>query len=197
MSVLLFTQKSDGIITEPMLEDEEKLKQFEKVLEKFSRFIKGYIQQFNPQNNGIDPEDISQEVKIKIWKLLNSEKKIKNYSSYIKKIINSSVIDQIRISRREEGIISKEKQKRISDQKSLYVKENWYEENFKEMIGQAVDSLRESRRKAVRLFLLNMSIQEIAAFLNWSNDKTRNLVYRGLNDLKKKLKAMGINYENK
>lgn len=178
-----------------MIPDEEKLKEFEQVLERFSHFIKGSIQKFHPQKNGIDPDDIHQEVKIKIWKLLEDEKKIKNYSSYIKKIINSAVIDQIRISRREEEII--QQQKCISERKSLYTKGNDPNEDLKERIGQAVDSLMESRRKAVRLFLLNLSITEIASFFGWSYHKTRNLVYRGLSDIKKKLKEMDIEYEDK
>ncbi|MFW6131169.1 MAG: hypothetical protein ACOC5F_01045, partial [Candidatus Aminicenantaceae bacterium] len=60
-----------------------------------------------------------------------------------------------------------------------------------------VNSLIESRRKVVKLFLLNMTIDEISTFLNWSKDKTRNLLYRGLSDLKKILKKEGIEYENK
>ncbi len=65
------------------------------------------------------------------------------------------------------------------------------------MIAQALDSILESRRKVVKLFLLNMTIDEIAALFDWSKDKTRNLLYRGLNDLKKILKEKGIEYENR
>ena len=54
----------------------------------------------------------------------------------------------------------------------------------------------ESRRRVVRLFLLNMTLEEIAIFLNWSEAKTRNLLYRGLDDLKRMLKEKGIEYED-
>jgi len=60
-----------------------------------------------------------------------------------------------------------------------------------------MQSLIESRRRAVKLFLLNMTIEEIAIYLQWSKDKTRNLLYRGLSDLKKTLKEKGIELENK
>lgn len=176
--------------------DEEKLITLEAVLERFSRFIQAHIQKYNPQKNGIDPDDIFQEIKIKIWKILRNEKKIKNYSSYIKKIVNSSVIDQLRKSRREEGILFHEKLKEISDHKSFYIMDRAHNRGLKEIIGESVDSLIESRRKVVRLYLLNMTIEEIATLLNWSKDKTRNLLYRGLADLKKKLKENGIEYEN-
>jgi RNA polymerase sigma-70 factor (ECF subfamily) len=170
--------------------------EFENLVEKYSRFIESQILRFNPQKNGIDPDDIFQEVKIKLWNVLLDEKKIFSYSSYIKKIVNSCVIDQIRKSRREEGVISNEKRKRISDRRSFYRKHNSSENDLKKMIGEAVESLMNSRRRVVKLYLLNMTLDEIATFLHWSEAKTRNLLYRGLEDIKKKLKEKGIEYED-
>jgi RNA polymerase sigma-70 factor (ECF subfamily) len=180
-----------------MNRDEEKIKEFEVIIRRFSRFVKANIQKFNVQKNGIDPDDILQEVKIKIWKILEDEKKIKNYASYIRKIVDSSIIDQLRRSKREKGIFIQEKHKLVSEQKSNYLINISNDTNAKEIIGQAVDSLMESRRKAVKMFLLNMTIDEIAIYFKWTRDKTRNLLYRGLSDLKKMLREKGIEYENK
>jgi RNA polymerase sigma-70 factor (ECF subfamily) len=176
--------------------EKERAQEFEKLVEKYSRFIESQILQFNPQKNGIDPDDIFQEVKIKLWNVLIDEKKIYSLSSYIKKIVNSCVIDQIRKSKREQGVISNEKRKKISDRRSYHKKHNSSEIELKNMVGEAVESLMESRRRVVRLFLLNMTLEEIAIFLNWSEAKTRNLLYRGLDDLKKMLKTKGIEYED-
>lgn len=180
-----------------MNRDEEKIKEFEVIIRRFSRFVKANIQKFNVQKNGIDPDDILQEVKIKIWKILEDEKRIKNYASYIRKIVDSSIIDQLRRSKREKGIFIQEKHKLVSEQKSNYLINISNDTNAKEIIGQAVDSLMESRRKAVKMFLLNMTIDEIAIYFKWTRDKTRNLLYRGLSDLKKMLREKGIEYENK
>ncbi|TET69718.1 MAG: RNA polymerase sigma factor [Candidatus Aminicenantes bacterium] len=180
-----------------MSNNENKIKEFESILNKFSRFVKINIQKFDVQKNGIDPEDISQEVKIKIWKILEDEKKIKNFASYIRKIINSSVIDTFRKLKREKGIYIHEKHKWISEQKSNYQNNILLNDSTKKIIDGAMESLIESRRRAVKLFLLNMTIEEIAIYLQWSKDKTRNLLYRGLSDLKKTLKEKGIELENK
>ena len=177
--------------------DEKKIREFEAILNKFSRFVKINIQKFNVQKKGIDPDDILQEVKIKIWKIFEDEKKINNFTSYIRKIVDSSVIDKLRKLKREKGIYIYEKHKWISEQKSNYLHEIYYDDSIKEIVSNAVELLIESRRKAVKLFLLNMTIEEIAAFLKWSKDKTRNLLYRGLSDLKKILKEKGIELENK
>ncbi len=172
-------------------------KEFEEVINRFSVYIKILIQRYDLQKNGIDPDDILQEVKIKIWKVIDDEKNIKNLASYIRKIVDSSVIDLLRKLKREERILIYEGQKVVSELKRHYRTEIKLDKNIKKMIAQALDSILESRRKVVKLFLLNMTIDEIAALFDWSKDKTRNLLYRGLNDLKKILKEKGIEYENK
>jgi RNA polymerase sigma-70 factor (ECF subfamily) len=175
----------------------DKIKEFDVVINKFTRFIKGNIQRFNLPKEGIDPDDVFQEVRIKIWKLLNDEKKIISYSSYIKKIVDSSVIDHIRKMRRERGLLLKQKHKTISEWKSAYEIETNFDRNLQKVVSETVDSLLESRRKVVKLYLLNLTIEEIATYFCWSRDKTRNLLYRGLSDLKKALKEKGIEYEIK
>ena len=183
---------------EVMKRDREKAKfsEFENILERFASFIRIHIQKYGPQNLGIDPDDVLQEVKIKIWNVLNNEKKIHNYASYIRKIVDSSVIDYIRRLRREDHILLSEMQKKIEERKSTYSKGQLQKDNLKEILEKSVDSLIESRQKVVKLYLLNMTLDEIAEFFNWSRNKTRNLLYRGLHDLKRKLEEKGIEYED-
>lgn len=173
------------------------LDRFTVIINRFSSFIKKNIYKFNPQQNGIDPEDIFQEVRIRIWRILKSEKKIDNLTSYIMKIVNSTVIDQIRKSRRQGEIILAEKQKNISEKRKTYtISSSPNERLLKDIIGLAVENLRDSRKKVVKLYLLNLTIAEIAALFGWSIHKTRNLLYRGLNDIKKELKDQGVDYED-
>lgn len=176
--------------------DEKKENELHEILKRFSSLIRIHIIKFNPQRFGLDPDDITQEIRIRIWRLLQHEKNIEYYPSYIKKIVNSSVIDLLRKRKRDDGILSKEKQMRISEIKKNYPPAYSPEEEFRDTVAQAVDSLIESRRKVVRLHLLDMTIDEISSFYNWSSNKTRNLLYRGLSDLKRLLKTRGIEYEN-
>jgi RNA polymerase sigma factor (sigma-70 family) len=177
--------------------NKDKDDEFKALLNRFAVLIKIQINKFNPQKFGLDPEDVSQEIKIKIWKILHDEKEIKNYPSYIRKIINSSVIDLLRKWKREENIFIYEQQRKVSETKKDYSTELSKEDSLRETIGEAIKLLIESRRKVVKLFLLGMTIEEISAYFNWSKDKTRNLLYRGLADLKKILKKNDIDYEDK
>lgn len=181
-----------------MIWDPIKERELEDILARFSGYIRANIIRFDLPRYGLDFDDILQEVKIKIWKMLHDEKNIHCYSSYIKKIVENSVIDQFRKLKREEGIYLHEINKRISEQGDHYNPELFYGEmDLKDVIGKAVDELIESRRKVVRLYLLNMSLEEISIYFNWTQNKTRNLLYRGLSDLKIILKKKNIRYEHK
>jgi len=177
--------------------EKKKEDEFKVLINNFANLIRIHINKFNLPKFGLDPEDIAQEIKIKIWGILRSEKEIGNYPSYIKKIVHSSVIDVLRKRKRDEGIYSYVKQNKISETRKDYAAELQNEEYYKEIIAAAVDSLIESRRRAVKLFLLGMTIEEISTFYSWSQHRTRNLLYRGLADLKKMLKKKEIDYENK
>jgi RNA polymerase sigma factor (sigma-70 family) len=175
----------------------QKEQELASLLDRFSGFMRSHIQKYRVQYRGLDIDDILQETHIKLWKLLQSEKKITNYTSYIRKIVDTSVMDFLRKFKRDEGIYIHEKSRRISETNFGYDTDYLYEQSdLKDLVGKAVESLIESRRKVVKLYLLNLSIEEIALYFHWSTHKTRNLLYRGLLDLKKILKEKNIDYEH-
>lgn len=176
--------------------EEKREEEFKAILDRFSGMIRIHINKFNPQRFGLDPEDLSQDIRIKIWRILKNEKEIRNLTSYLRKVVNSSVIDRLRKWKREESALFAEKQRKISETRRDYSAGFPEEEVLKEGIAKAVDSLIDSRRKVVRLYLLDMSIEEISSFYNWTQDRTRNLLYRGLTDLKNILKKKDIEYED-
>jgi len=170
-------------------------KELTEIIDRFSLFIRTHIQSFRVAKLGVDAEDIAQEVRIKLWKIIRSEKKIHNPSSYIRKVVDTSVIDHVRKFKRDEGILLNEKAKRIAETVNSYVSSpNLDGVDPREIIGQAVERLLDSRRTVVRLYLMNMSIEEIAKTCHWSPNRTRNLLYRGLADLKKILKGTESNH---
>ncbi len=171
-------------------------KDLEALLARFTNFIRAHIQKFEVQRFGIDPDDIAQEVRIKIWKLIKNEKNIVNYASYIKKIVDTVVIDQLRLLRKDEQLYRMEKQKQVAEQMNGYRPQVLRNARMKEAVGKAVESLIESRRNVVKLYLFELSIEEISRFYGWSLHKTRNLLYRGLADLKRALKEVDIENGN-
>ncbi len=169
--------------------DANRDKELATLLEEFSLFIKAHIRKFRVAHFGVDVEDIAQDVKIKLWKILRDEKKISNYPSYIKKVVDSSVIDHLRKCKREENIVQHEKAKTIAEGSYLYSLETGADPgDMRAALAQALDRLIESRRAVVQLYMMNFNIEEISEHFRWSQHKTRNLLYRGLADLRRILK---------
>ncbi len=178
-----------------MLSRQKKEREFQKILNDFSAFIRSLVLRYRLDRLGLDADDLIQEVRLRLWKIIDDEKNIHNPASYIKKVVESAVIDQIRKIRREEELVISEKQKLISE---LEPRSSHYADppgSIKEYLLKAADNLMESRKMVVKLYLLNMSLPEISAYLNYSSAKTRNLLYRGLADLKAILKEMGFKHE--
>jgi RNA polymerase sigma-70 factor (ECF subfamily) len=164
--------------------------EFNAVITSQAQFINFQVLTFNLPKHGLDPEDVIQDIKIRIWKLICKEKIIKYHRPYIRKIIYSSIIDHIRKHRREEDLYRLEAHRHISELESSYNKESLRTIAMAEIVGKAVELLIETRRQVVKLYLLNLNIREIADYLGMSQDKIRNLLYRGLADLRKLIKNM-------
>ncbi len=177
--------------------DSNKERELERIFTLFSGFMRARAYKHQVGRLGVDVEDIIQETRIKIWKLLSNETKINHYASYIKKIVDTSVIDYFRKFKREEGIYFYEKNRRIGENVSTFEADHLYGGmDLKDIVGKAVDGLIPSRRLVVRLYLLNMTVEEIALHFQWTVSKTKNLLYRGLTDLRRILKEKSIDYEH-
>jgi RNA polymerase sigma factor (sigma-70 family) len=64
-----------------------------------------------------------------------------------------------------------------------------------ESIEQEISALAPDRCMVVRLHLAGYSRDEICHLLGWSEPRTRHLIYRGLADLRERLRARGIGPE--
>ncbi len=66
-----------------------------------------------------------------------------------------------------------------------------------ELAGQverSIQTIQPSRRPVVRMHLMGHTREEIAELLGWSESKTRNLLYRGMADLRERLLAEGVRW---
>ena len=66
------------------------------------------------------------------------------------------------------------------------------EDEVARAVHRAISLLAESRRAVVRMHLAGYDRDEIAELLGWSEAKTRNLLYRGLADLRQVLESWGM-----
>jgi RNA polymerase sigma-70 factor (ECF subfamily) len=147
---------------------------------------------------GSDVEDLIQEVRLRLWKALESGEKILSApASYIHRTAVSAALDVLRRRRAR-----RETPARLSRPSGLAMlgespgADSRLEAiELQESIGRAVEMLIPARRSVVRMYLAGYDREEIADLLGWTEPKTRNLLYRGLGDLREKLTEMGIGPE--
>jgi RNA polymerase sigma factor (sigma-70 family) len=150
-----------------------------------------------------DVDEVMQEVRIRIWKASGggdapSEQFLQSPTSYVYKTAVSAAIDVIRRQRSERvrNTISLEGEGDTPVLNTAPTAQETLEgAELAEQVARAVESIPASRRPAVRMYLAGYTREDIAELMGWSEAKTRNLVYRGLDDLRRALTAMGIGRE--
>ena len=148
-----------------------------------------------------DVDEVMQEVRIRIWKASGgtdapSEQFLQSPTSYVYRTAVSAAIDLIRRQRSERArqTISLEGDAPVLDTAPTAQRDLEGAE-LAQQVARAVDTIPESRRPAVRMYLAGYSREDIAELMGWTEAKTRNLVYRGLDDLRNRLTDMGIDRE--
>lgn len=173
--------------------------QAEEIITKFAKLIKKVIIETSPRIEPEEMEDIEQEILIKIWQeFKKSEKKIRQPFSYIWRVAYTTTSRMMqKYSKQRNVTVSPEE----AEGEIAHMQENNPVENefsrvqLMGILETSIDSLVASRGRVLKLYLMGMKSEEIAEFLGWTDNKVRNLLYRGIQDLKEKLGSCGINYK--
>lgn len=177
----------------------EKIEAIDKAIHEYSFLIRAAIRKTSPQIDESQMDDIEQEVKIKIWKeILKSEKKILNLGSYIWKVTYTTtcrIMKTVSTERKMAWSQSGESQhhaEEASQDQDPSPSHRLEKKEIMEIIRDTIDSLIESRRAVLKLYLMGMDQMEISEFFGWSEDKVRNLISRGLADLRNAIRERGL-----
>jgi RNA polymerase sigma factor (sigma-70 family) len=178
--------------------------QFNTIIEEYGRFLRRTIIQLCPKDMGLQFNDIEQEARLKLWRALESEREIRDPASYLYRIAMTVILDAVRRikARREEQLRLVEDEDDDQDAPHSPSSEPSFSPELEAerrqlatKVQAALARLPDNRRRAVGLYLEGSNSQEIAGLLGWSEAKARNLLYRGLHDLRARLRAEGIEYE--
>ena len=167
---------------------------FEELLSRYGSFLRRSVARMLPGVEGVSFEDVEQEARVELWRALQREREISYPASYIYKVAITAALRAIRRAKarrethlEEEAFDSLPNAPRLPDPEGLARRH----EMLRKMDG-ALSRLAENRRLAVSLHLRGMTTVEIGEILGWSEAKSRNLVHRGLKDLRRELLAEGI-----
>jgi RNA polymerase sigma factor (sigma-70 family) len=161
---------------------------FEGMVRQYGRLISSVVARVGGRATSLFREDIEQQVLIELWRQVDREQKIDHPSSYLYK---AAVRETVRVLRRElsrevvpDG--GQEARGGESPYQSLAGKEQ------AALVEECVASLASERQRAVRAHLSGFDVQEIMAMHGWPYQKARNLVARGMAELREALLHKGI-----
>jgi RNA polymerase sigma-70 factor (ECF subfamily) len=131
--------------------------------------------------DGPDLAEIEQDLRIRLWRALERQGENPGGigASYVQDAAMSATIDLLRRRRKEREQVSIDNVPELQDRRGAPD-----ERDMIAVLDSALERLPADRRVAVRLHLDGRNRDEIAALTGWSEARTRNLLYRGLGDLR-------------
>ncbi|MDJ0656846.1 MAG: sigma-70 family RNA polymerase sigma factor [Xanthomonadales bacterium] len=178
-----------------------KEQQFEEIWSQHAATVRARLRGQRLLDAAIDLEDLEQDVRLRLWKALSSETRINHAGSYLRRVVNSALIDAVRRAQARESSrrASNIGEKQDADPAAL-TQDNPEKaakrDELSATIQSVLDSLSAGRRRAVTLRLHGLAVNEIGALCGWKESKARNLVYRGLEQLRTELNKRGIELED-
>jgi RNA polymerase sigma-70 factor (ECF subfamily) len=143
-------------------------------------------------------DELRQDVRIRLWQALETGEKIENVAAtYVRRAAVTAALDFLRRRQihtaevlgesRNTGEQPVPRAARVSAPDSQFARDQ-----LVEVIARVVNGLNASRRVVVQLYLVGYSRAEIATQMGWTEARTRNLLYRGLGDVRARLEALGV-----
>ena len=142
-------------------------------------------------NHGVDVDDVLQDVAMRLWRAICDERKIQHDASYIHRIASTALIDAVRRARVRAPVAADEDTVAQAPNPGPGPPETAEGDELSDRIEVGLSTLSSSRARAVRLYLHGYNTREIAGLCQWTEPKARNLLYRGLAELKQMLQGHG------
>jgi RNA polymerase sigma factor (sigma-70 family) len=140
-------------------------------------------------------DEAIQELRIRLWRSFPGNEQLAALSPgyvYRAAVTAALIVLRRRRAKRESGVEMTPQLVETTAASSPTPEEMLDESELAYRLARAVDELPPPRQAVVRLHLRGYHREEIAELLGWSEAKTRNLLYRGLDDLRGLLAQRGI-----
>jgi RNA polymerase sigma-70 factor, ECF subfamily len=175
----------------------------ERTIDRFTQVIRSAIRKTCPSIGKADMDDIEQEVRIAVWRQIEkNESGIRNLGSYIWRVAYTTTSKMMkRVSEQRKELIDTRDGTREVEISFQSPEGNGPEQQYRhsellQIVRESVDGLIDSRRQVVKLYLTGMSADEITEYFGWTDGKARNLLSRGLVDLREMLRERRIVLED-
>jgi len=165
---------------------------FESLVHQYGRLIAGVVRRVAGRSGDLVREDVEQKVLVALWRQIENEQTIDHPSSYIYRI---AVRETVRMMRQEasrgQDPLEDEGPSTLPDRREDPHDTAARAEQRRQIEGSLAE-LAADRQRAVRAHLAGFDVQEIMQMYGWPYQKARNLIARGMADLRQALGRRGI-----
>lgn len=170
----------------------------EAAVERFGTMVRQIGRRYRLDESGLD--EVMQEVRIRLWRARETSEQVSDTNtSYVYRTASSAALDVLRRRRARQA----NRHDTIEEGGSVAVLRTrdpdpharLEESELADRVKRAIEQIPASRRAPVRMHLAGYPREEIAKLMGWTEAKTRNLLYRGLSDLRERLTAEGIGWD--
>lgn len=172
--------------------DESAAARLQALLAEYGARLKAIVRARCPQALGVDPDEVEQDVRVRVWQTLSREKIIAQPASYLYQAAMSVIVDHIRrrqarpdLAANDDDAAAQAPSEAADPQRAASGGQ------FGAALRAALEVLPERRRRPVQLHLQGFGTAEIGGLLGITEATARNLVYRGLDELRERLKTEG------
>ncbi len=156
--------------------------------------VRALVLRHGLDRHGVDPADVEQEVRIRLWQAVERDRFGAFHASYVQRVVASAVIDALRRAqvRAAEPLPEEDEAATDTNVSPLDPAQSAIDLQGMEGLARCLAELPERRRLPITLHLQGFSLQEIADLAGIpSAEAARKLVSRGLDELKSRLRELG------
>ena len=168
----------------------------EAVVQRFATMVRSVGRRHRLSEPDLDA--VMQEVRIRLWRACPTSEQLEAIgTSYVYRTAMSAALDILRRRRAYAAPLtdSVDEHSRLLTAGGRDAQRQLEDEELAARVLGAVEGIVASRRPVVRMYLAGYDREEIAELLGWTEGKTRNLLYRGLADLRTRLADEGLTLE--
>ena len=167
-----------------------------RILAELGPRLRSAVQARCASDRRLDPDDVEQEVRIRLWRAIERDRNAVFAASYIQKVVLSVVIDAGRRAQVRAADPLPEEEEGVAAPEALILAEEPQRQAIEAqrmaLVMRAVGELPPRRRVPVQLHLQGFSFGEVGRLTGVSEEAARKLVTRGMIELRTRLAELGL-----
>ncbi len=166
-----------------MMQDHE----LQLIARKYSRLIRSAVARVAGPSTDLVAEDVEQEVLFSMWRAMPGEQMPTHPSSYLYRAAIRETVRVLKETRNTRPLEDGADTANVSPDPDKLAEAA----ELGGAIRMALSEISRDRQRAATAHLAGYDVREIMAMFDWTYNKARNLIARGMKDLRGKLEARG------